>query len=144
MKVIADTNIIISSLISRKGKESDIIMNPLYDFEKYSCFFLLDEILKHKSKIQKASGLTDTEFLDVYFNITKKITFIDEEQIPDSIWHKAFFYTSGIDENDTPFVALTLYLKGYFWTGDKKLIRGITERGFKNILTTADIIAPSF
>ena len=32
MKVIADTNIIISALISPKGKESDIILNPLYGF----------------------------------------------------------------------------------------------------------------
>ena len=140
MKIIADTNIIISALISRKGKESDIILNPLYDFEKYSCFFLRDEILKHKSKILKASGLKESEFLDVYFNITKRIQFIDEDQIPEFLWQKAFFYTRGIDENDTPFVALALYLKGYLWTGDKKLIRGITERGFKTIFTTADIL----
>ena len=140
MKIIADTNIIISALISRKGKESDIILNPLYGFEKYSCFFLRDEILKHKSKILKTSGLKESEFLDVYFNITKRIHFIDEEQIPDSLWQKAFFYTRGIDENDTPFVALALYLNGYLWTGDKKLIRGITERGFKTVFTTADIL----
>lgn len=141
MKIVADTNIIISALISRKGKESDIILNPLYGVEKYSCFFLRDEIIKHKSKILKASGLKESEFLDVYFNITKRIQFIDEEQIPGSIWQKAFSYTRGIDENDTPFVALALYLNGYLWTGDKKLIRGITERGFNNIFTTADILS---
>ncbi|MBN2109236.1 MAG: hypothetical protein JW832_17540 [Deltaproteobacteria bacterium] len=67
----------------------------LYGFEKYSCFFLRDEIIKHKSKILKASGLKESEFLDVYFNITKRIQFIDEEQIPDSLWQKAFFYTRG-------------------------------------------------
>ena len=39
MKVIADTNIVISALISRKGKESDIILNPVYDFKKYTCNF---------------------------------------------------------------------------------------------------------
>jgi len=40
MNVIADTNIIISALISPKGKESDIILNPVYDFKKYTCNFL--------------------------------------------------------------------------------------------------------
>jgi predicted nucleic acid-binding protein len=44
MNVIADTNIIISALISPKGKESDIILNPAYDFRKYTCNFLFDEM----------------------------------------------------------------------------------------------------
>jgi predicted nucleic acid-binding protein len=139
MKVIADTNIIISALISPKGKESDIILNPAYDFRKYTCNFLYDEILKHKAKILKASGLKASDVLEVYFNISSRIRFINEEQIPDAVWEKALSFTTGIDENDTPFVALSLYLDGYLWTGDKKLIKGLSARGFQNILTTTDI-----
>jgi predicted nucleic acid-binding protein len=139
MKVIADTNIIISALISPKGKESDIFLNPAYDFRKYTCNFLYDEIFKHKAKILKAAGLKASDFLEVYFNISSRIRFINEEQIPDAVWEKALSFTTGIDENDTPFVALSLYLDGYLWTGDKKLIKGLSARGFQNILTTADI-----
>ncbi len=53
MTVVVDTNIVISSLINPKGKEIDIIFNPLYNFEKYSCDFLIEEILEHKEKILK-------------------------------------------------------------------------------------------
>ena len=139
MNVIADTNIIISALISPKGKESDIILNPVYDFKKYTCNFLYDEILKHKTKILKAAGLKDADFLEAYFNISSRIRFINEEQIPEAVWKKALAFTRGIDESDTPFVALALYLDGYLWTGDKKLIRGLSKRGFQGILTTVDI-----
>jgi len=139
MKVIADTNIIISALISPKGKEADIILNPVYDFKKYTCNFLYDEILKHKAKILKASGLKGADFFEVYFNIASRVRFINEEQIPDAVWEKALAFTTGIDESDTPFVALSLYLDGYLWTGDKKLIRGLSKRGFQKILTTADL-----
>lgn len=139
MKVIADTNIIISALISPKGKESDIILNPAYDFRKYTCNFLYDEILKHKAKMLKAAGLKNADFFEVYFNISSRIRFINEEQIPDALWEKALSFTTGIDKSDTPFVALSLYLNGYLWTGDKKLIKGLSARGFQNILTTADI-----
>jgi len=37
MKIIADTNIVISALINPKGKEADIILNPSYTFDKYTC-----------------------------------------------------------------------------------------------------------
>jgi predicted nucleic acid-binding protein len=144
MKVIADTNIIISALINAKGKESDIILTPSYELDKYTCYFLYDEIQKHKGKIFRAAGINETAFLDVYFTITKRIKFINEEQIPESIWKKAFLYTTDIDEDDTPFIALALYLDGYLWTGDKKLIRGVSARGFKKILTTNMIIKGSF
>jgi predicted nucleic acid-binding protein len=140
MNVIADTNIIISALISPKGKESDIILNPIYDFKKYTCNFLFDEILKHEAKILKAAGLKDADFFEVYFNISSRIRFINEEQIPDAVWNEALAFTTGIDESDTPFVALSLYLDGYLWTGDKRLIKGLSGRGFEKILTTADII----
>ena len=46
----------------------------------------------------------------------------------------------GIDFDDTDFVALTKYLKGKLWTGDKTLRDGLRDRGFKNVLTTFEIL----
>ena len=66
MKVITDTNIIISALINAKGKEADIILNPSYALDTYTCYFLYDEMQKHKGKIFRAAGIKETEFLDVY------------------------------------------------------------------------------
>jgi predicted nucleic acid-binding protein len=52
---------------------------------------------------------------------------------------KAESLTKDVDFNDLLFVGLTLELKGRLWTGDKKLIRGITKKGFNKIVTTAEL-----
>jgi len=41
-----------------------------------------------------------------------------------------------IDIDDTIFVAFTNYLKGKLWTGDKKLIKGLTDKGYTRFITT--------
>jgi predicted nucleic acid-binding protein len=35
-----------------------------------------------------------------------------------------------VDEKDSVFIALTLQLKARLWTGDIKLINGLTAKGF--------------
>lgn len=47
--------------------------------------------------------------------------------------------TSGIDEKDTPFVALTIDLEGSLWTGDKKLINGLRSKSVEWALTTEEL-----
>lgn len=140
MKIIVDTNIVISSLISSKGKEIDIIFNPLYVFERYSSYFLTEEIIKHKEKILKVSKLSEVDFFEVYSNILKKVNFINEEQIPKEVWTKALEITKNVDEKDTPFVALSLYLDAYLWTGDKKLIKGLKQKGFNKLISSNELL----
>jgi predicted nucleic acid-binding protein len=36
-------------------------------------------------------------------------------------------------------VALTLFLEGKLWTGDKKLINGLKEKGFKQFIKTSEL-----
>jgi len=136
VKIIIDTNIFISAIINKIGKESDIILSPVNDFKKYSCHFLLTEVSLHKEKILKISKLKDYELLELIYKISKKIEFINEEQIPENIWTKAIEYTKVVDESDTPFIALTLYLDGLLWTGDKKLIAGLKKKNFTKIITS--------
>ena len=38
MKVIVDTSIFISALISPKGIYAELLMNPIFQFEKYSSY----------------------------------------------------------------------------------------------------------
>ena len=44
-----------------------------------------------------------------------------------------------LTEIDLLFVGLTLELKGRLWTGDKKLIRGLTANGFNQFFTTSQL-----
>jgi predicted nucleic acid-binding protein len=50
--------------------------------------------------------------------------------IPDNIWQQANELTVDIDPFDIPFVALSIYLDAYLWTGDKSLYNGLQGKGF--------------
>ena len=139
MKIIVDTNIFISALISPKGSELELLMSPWARGIFYSCDFLRTKVLRNKEKIIRYSGLNETAILNLIVKVSGRINFINEEQIPDRDWKKAYDYTKDVDESDTAFMALTLYLNGILWTGDKKLLRGIMARGFKGIKTTQQV-----
>lgn len=59
---------------------------------------------------------------------------IDLEFIQKSTWKKALKLTKDIDEFDTPFIALEL--KAPLWTGDKKLIKGLSKSDINWLYTT--------
>lgn len=55
---------------------------------------------------------------------------------------KAVRLCNQVDEHDTMFVAATLFIEGFLWTGDKKLRKGLRENGFyKTIILVEKIIS---
>jgi len=139
MKIIVDTSIFMSALISPKGIYAELLLNPIFKFEKYSSYYLVVEIFKHKDKILKYSKLTEIELLEQVYNLLKNITLINENQIPKDIWQKSFELTKDVDENDTAFVALTEFTEGLLWTLDKKLSIGLKNKGYKKIIATNEL-----
>ena len=129
-KIILDTNILFSILLSKENRYKYILFNTNLEF--YTCNFLFVEIFKHKNKIQNISNLTEDEILWQLETILNKITFIKEELIPKEIFNKAYLLTKDIDEKDTPFVALSIFLNGLILTGDKKLKNHLKQKGFNN------------
>ena len=129
-KIIIDTNILFSILLSKENKYKHILFNTNLEF--YTCNFLFVEIFKHKNKIQNISNLTEDEVLWQLETILNKITFIKEEFIPKEIFNKAYLLSKDIDEKDTPFVALSIFLNGLILTGDKKLKNHLKQKGFNN------------
>ena len=124
-KIIVDTNIIFSCLLNSHGTIGDLIFNSENMFDFYSNQYMRFEIRKHWNKLKKISKLADTELEIAYEKMLTKITFINEELIPQNDWEKAEALVVDIDLDDSDFVALTKYLKGTLWTGDKKLYDGL-------------------
>lgn len=128
MKVIIDTNIIFSALLSKNNKFQEIIFTDSYQL--FSPNFVLIEILKHQTKLLKNSKLNSDELLELLHLLTSRIEFISEKTISLINKKKAYEFCKDIDVNDTPFVALSLELDAKLWTGDKKLKNKINKEKF--------------
>lgn len=98
------------------------------------------EIRKHWERLKKISTLTDFELQTAYEKMLTKLTFINEELIPQTDWEKAEELLKEIDLDDTDFVALTRFLKGILWTGDKPLYNGLKSKRFRTVFNTQDLI----
>jgi predicted nucleic acid-binding protein len=139
-KIIVDTNIIFSCLLNSTGTIGDLVFNSEENFEFYSNQYMRYEIRKHWSKLKKISKLTDAELETSYENTLQRITFINEELIPEKEWLKAIQVAENIDIDDVDFIALTKYLKGTLWTGDKLLYQGLKSIKFRSVINTQDLI----
>jgi predicted nucleic acid-binding protein len=139
MIVIVDTNIIFSAILNTDSNIGQILITrfPVYDF--YAPKYVRDELLEHKSKLKKLANLKENNFLEVYELVLKHITILDHHLVPVKFYRKAMTLCQNIDEDDIPFVALTLFLKGKLWTGDKKLTAGLKEKGFKQFIKISEL-----
>jgi predicted nucleic acid-binding protein len=141
MKLVLDTNILISTLMKSDGVVGGILLRDLQDVEKLSCYFLYVEIFSKKDKILKISKLDEKDLLELLYLVIKQVNFINENQISDDNWRRAQDLTNDIDVKDISFVALSLETDAYLWTGDKILYAGLKAKGFEKVLNTSDLIA---
>lgn len=139
MKIIVDTNIVFSGILNSNNQIGKILINSNKHFEFYSCDFLKVEIQKHQEKLLKLTKLSREELNELEMLVTSNIKFLNEGLIPKRDFMEALDLLEGIDIKDTPFVALTNYLKGTLWTGDKVLLNGLKAKNFKNVIATSDL-----
>ena len=139
MKIVVDTNIIFSGLLNTNSTIGELLINSQNFFEFYSCSYMRYEIQKHWEKLKKISKLSDQQLTDAQFQLFSRLKFINEDLIPGIIWKKALQLTQDIDIDDVDFVALTLYLKGNLWTGDKELYNGLKNKQFKKVFNTLEL-----
>lgn len=133
MKIVIDSNILFSALLSPDNRYKTLLY--LSDYTFYSCNFLFVEIFKYKNKIKAVSKLTENEILIQLGSIVSKIHFVNEDIIPKEIFNRAYELCKDIDEKDTPFIALSIFLDAYFITGDKKLFDGLKNKGFDKVMS---------
>jgi len=139
MKIVIDTNIVFSALISSSGTIPEIIIAPFSHFRFYTSEYLFEELENHKIKLQKVSRLTEKEINKAKTELFKYISVISLEIIPQEIWQAAENLTFDIDPDDIPFVALSIFLDAHLWTGDKMLYNGLKDKGFDKIILTSEI-----
>ena len=139
MKIIVDTNIVFSGILNSNNQIGKILINSNKHFEFYSCDFLKVEIHKHQEKLLKLTKLSREELNELEMLVTSNINFLNEGLIPKRDFMEALDLLEGIDIKDTPFVALTNYLKGTLWTGDKVLLNGLKAKNFKKVIATSDL-----
>ena len=135
-KIIVDTNIIFSALLNINSRIGQILINGKNHFDFYSPAYVRFEIFKHKEKIKSIGKLTDDEFLETYSLVLKNIIILNHSIIPTEIYRNAELLCQDIDIDDTIFVAVSDFIKGALWTGDNKLINGLTKKGFKKLIRT--------
>lgn len=136
MKIVLDTNIIFSALLNRRSSICDLLLDKTLNF--FVPKFLYIELFKYKEKIMRASRHDEDEVLELLYRILKKTYIYDEDIIDDDALKKAYELVKDIDEGDLIFVALAIELDGKLWSGDKKLIQGLKEKGFKDLFSPRD------
>jgi predicted nucleic acid-binding protein len=140
VKVVIDTSVVMSAIMSSHGRVADVLLNPLFRFERYSCYFMPIELFKHKSKLLQYSKLSEPKLLDSTYTTLRKIQLINESQVPSELWLEADELTREIDHKDISFIALSLYLEATLWTLDKKLTTHLKKKGFNNVVNTQGIL----
>ncbi|MCU0327036.1 MAG: PIN domain-containing protein [Spirosomaceae bacterium] len=140
MRVVVDTSAVMSAIMSKNGSVADVLLNPMFEFERYSCYFMPVELFKHKPKLLQYSKLEETDLLDALYTTLRKIHLVNESLISTENWQLADELTKGVDNKDVSFVALSLHLDATLWTLDKKLIKHLREKGFEKVANTQELI----
>lgn len=137
--IIVDANILFSGILNVNGKIGNLLLTSRRYFRFFATEFLRHEIEAHRRKIAEASGLPDEEIEMLVEKLFQRITFIPEDTIPFECWHRSAGLVRDIDPDDISYVALTEHIGGKLWTGDTKLRKGLTSKGYTNCISTKEL-----
>lgn len=138
-KIIIDTNIAFSVMLNINSRISQIIINGFRFYKFYAPEYIRYELLEHQNKLKEIAHLSDNSFLETYELIIRNLTILNHSILPKESYKTAIELCKSIDIDDTVFVAFTLFMNGKLWTGDKKLLKGLSDKSFEHIVTTDDL-----
>ena len=138
-RVVVDTNIVFSTFLNANSRIGQIILNggKYYDF--YAPAYIRVELMEHKDRIKDIGKLGENAFVELFELIVRNVHVLNHSIVPTEYYVKALKLCEGIDIEDTAFVAVTDYVRGRLWTGDKALINGLTEKGYNRLLLTGEL-----
>jgi predicted nucleic acid-binding protein len=131
MKLVVDSNIIFSALISPNGKTAELIF--LKNVELYSTRTLEIELFEHKMELIKKSGFSESEFDSICFFILKKIYFVETIEL---VYFEEQAAKICPDKDDVAFFALCLAKGIPLWSNDKLL----KNQNVVKVISTSEIV----
>ncbi len=134
MKIVLDSNILFSALISGKELYIDIFKA----LQIYVPDFIFREISKYEDRIIKKTKV-EKQFVFFVRELFSEITVIPKLGILQENYKKALSLCADIDPKDTAYLALSIELDIPLWTNDKVLIQGLIDKGYTKIITTEEI-----
>ena len=129
-----DANIAFKALVSNRGDLRDRL-GPTARFQFFSPRFLFVELFKHKERLSRLTHQNEEELLGALHTLVSRLEFINEANIPVGTWMEAFRLCRGVDEKDTPYLALTFHLDGRLWTEDEELKTALRAKGVDRFFT---------
>ncbi len=133
MRLVIDTNIIISSLISNSTRRY-ILMNSNIEF--IAPEYTFTEIFKHIDIIKKKSKLATEDLQYVMDMLFSRITIYPKDEYAD-YYVQAKDIMKYIDPDDAPFLALAMKTKvDGIWSEDK----GFQQQTHVKIYTTKELL----
>ena len=138
MVVVIDANLLISAALTPRGIIADFIFSNLYKVQFIAPAFILAETKANEIRICAKNKIDISDFRQNLQFVLSKIMLIDDDEISDTIFKKAFDLTKIIDTKDTIYIALAISFDALFWTGDLKLLRALKRKGYNQIITTSD------
>jgi len=115
MKLVVDTNVLISALLKDSLTRKLIIH---IDAKLYTLEFSREEIEKHKNELLKKGNFNEVEMKITLDKITSKMAILDDYLVRSKI-KEAREVMDSIDWKDTPFIAAALATGSDIWSDDK-------------------------
>ena len=140
MRVIVDANIVFSGILNSIGNIGNLLINSRRIFNFIAPEFLQQEIRYNYQKLMNISKLPFEDLLEEKYRICKSILFISEEQIFMENWEFAYNLANDIDPKDIVYLAFAKQYECNLWTGDKQLKKGLSAKGFENVVSTNEML----
>lgn len=139
MRVVVDTNILVSAVLNRQNKIGEMLILGRTQFVFFAPNLVKIEFKNHQTRLVDSSKLSLEDFEKVRDEIFECINFLSEEIIEYEYWHKSIPVVRNVDIDDIAFVALAEFIDAKLWTGDKKLLQALKNSGNDRGVSTDQI-----
>ncbi len=107
LKLVLDTNVILSALINENSIIRDILLSD--KIQLYLPEYAFEEIIDHRDTIQEKTGLADIQIVFTLTYLLKKVKIVKKEFFKEDL-KNAWEIMKEIDADDKEFLALAMTL----------------------------------